>query len=41
LIDEEYCYSSGICDKTWGVDKELPEAVVEDWREYYLGKDVG
>jgi hypothetical protein len=41
LIDEEYCYSCWVCNEVRGVDEELPEAVVEDRREYYLGEDAG
>ena len=35
------CNSSWICDKAWGVDEELSEAIVKDWREYYLGENAG
>ena len=38
---EEYCYSSRVCNKVGGVDEELSEAVAENRREYYLGKDAG
>ena len=38
---EVYCNCSGVRNEIGGVDKELSEAVVEDWGEYYLGKNAG
>jgi hypothetical protein len=38
---EEYSYCSRVCNEIGRVDEELSEAFVEDWREYYLGKNAG
>ena len=37
---EMCCNSGGICHKVGGVDQELSQAIVEDWREYHFGKDA-
>ena len=35
------CNSGGVRHEVGGVDEELSEAIVKDWREYYLGEDAG
>ena len=38
---EKYSYSGGVRHEVGGVDEELSEAIVKDWREYYLGENAG